>query len=112
MRLRPAIFGSTISRSKVIIHKHDVPSIFAGHYDPSFRLALALKDLDLIQDLVAEHGTRSELTEACHVRFREAAECYGSDAGEMTVCKLIEEDAGVALQVAGEWAAPWEASPA
>ena len=55
------------------VMQHDVPSIFAGHYDPSFRLALALKDLDLIQDLVTEHGTRSELTEACHARFREAA---------------------------------------
>ena len=94
------------------VMQHDVPSIFAGHYDPSFRLALALKDLDLIQDLVAEHGTRSELTEACHARFREAAERYGSDAGEMTVCKLIEEDADVSLQVAGEWTAPWEAAPA
>ena len=94
------------------VMQHDVPSIFAGHYDPSFRLALALKDLDLIQDLVAEHGTRSELTEACHARFREAAERYGSDAGEMTVCKLIEEDADVSLQVAGKWTAPWEAAPA
>jgi len=94
------------------VMQHDVPSIFAGHYDPSFRLALALKDLDLIQGLVAEHGTRSELTEACHARFREAAERYGSDAGEMTVCKLIEEDADVSLQVAGEWTAPWEAAPA
>ena len=94
------------------VMQHDVPSIFAGHYDPSFRLALALKDLDLIQGLVTEHGTRSELTEACHARFREAAERYGSDAGEMTVCKLIEEDADVSLQVAGEWTAPWEAAPA
>ncbi len=45
--------------------QHDVPSIFSGHYDPSFRLELALKDLDLIQDLIKEHGTRSELTQAC-----------------------------------------------
>jgi len=25
----------------------------------------------------------------------------------MTVCKLIEEDAGVDLRVAGDWVAPW-----
>ncbi|MFN8453661.1 MAG: NAD(P)-dependent oxidoreductase [Anaerolineae bacterium] len=30
------------------VMQHDVPSIFAGHYDPSFRLALCLKDLSLI----------------------------------------------------------------
>ena len=89
--------------------QHDVPSIFAGHYDPSFRLELALKDLDLIQDLIKEHGTRSELTQACHDRFQEAANRYGSGAGEMTVCKLIEEDANIELRVQGNWLAPWDA---
>jgi len=93
------------------VMQHDVPSIFAGHYDPSFRLALALKDLDLIQKLIADHGTRSELTQACHDRFLEAAERYGDGAGEMTVCKLIEDDAGISLQVAGDWVPPWEAKP-
>lgn len=88
--------------------QHDVPSIFAGHYDPSFRLALCLKDLSLIDELVKEMGTRDELTQATYARFREAAERYGENAGEMTVCKLIEEDAGVELRVAGDWLAPWE----
>lgn len=87
--------------------QHDVPSIFSGHYDPSFRLELALKDLDLIQDLIKEHGTRSELTQACHERFQEAANRYGDEAGEMTVCKLIEEDANINLRVKGNWIAPW-----
>ena len=89
--------------------QHDVPSIFSGHYDPSFRLELALKDLDLIQDLIKEYGTRSELTQACHERFQEAANRYGDEAGEMTVCKLIEEDANIELRVKGNWIAPWEA---
>ena len=88
--------------------QHDVPSIFSGHYDPSFRLELALKDLDLIQDLIKEHGTRSELTQACHERFKEAANRYGDEAGEMTVCKLIEEDANIDLRVKGNWIAPWD----
>ena len=88
--------------------QHDVPSIFSGHYDPSFRLELALKDLDLIQDLIKEYGTRSELTQACHERFQEAAKRYGEEAGEMTVCKLIEEDANIDLRVKGNWIAPWD----
>ena len=91
------------------VMQHDVPSIFAGHYDPSFRLALCLKDLSLIDELIQETGTRSELTQATYARFREAAERYGEDAGEMTVCKLIEDDAGVELRVAGDWIPPWEA---
>tara|TARA_Y100001970_G_scaffold146001_1_gene179275 strand:- start:288 stop:1223 length:936 start_codon:yes stop_codon:yes gene_type:complete len=90
------------------VMQHDVPSIFAGHYDPSFRVELALKDLDLIKDLIKEHNTRSELTQACHDRFQEAKDRYGKEAGEMTVCKLIEEDANINLRVKGNWTAPWE----
>jgi 3-hydroxyisobutyrate dehydrogenase-like beta-hydroxyacid dehydrogenase len=90
------------------VMQHDVPSIFAGHYDPSFRLALCVKDLGLIDELVRETGTRSELTQAAYARFREAVQRYGEDAGELTVCRLIEDDAGVDLRVEGDWAAPWE----
>jgi len=90
------------------VMQHDVPSIFAGHYDPSFRLALCMKDLALVDELLASGGTRGELTRAAHARFAEAAERFGVDAGEMTVCKVVEDDAGVDLRVAGEWTAPWE----
>lgn len=90
------------------VMQHDVPSIFAGHYDPSFPLALCLKDLDLIEELLQETDTRCELTKATHARFREAGERYGLDAGEMTVCKVIEDDAGIELRVPGDWLPPWE----
>lgn len=90
------------------VMRHDVPSIFAGHYDPSFPLALCLKDLGLIEELMQETGTRNELTCATHERFREAALRYGEQAGEMSVCRVIEEDAKVDLRVAGNWIAPWE----
>jgi 3-hydroxyisobutyrate dehydrogenase-like beta-hydroxyacid dehydrogenase len=87
---------------------HDVPSIFAGHYDPSFPIALCLKDLSLIEELMLATGTRGELTQATHARFREAGERYGMGAGEMTVCKIIEDDAGIDLRVPGDWQKPWE----
>lgn len=90
------------------VMQHDVPSIFAGHYDPSFRLALCLKDLGLISEFLGSVGSRAEITQAVHARFREAGERYGEDAGEMTVCKLIEDDANTNLRVAGDWAKPWE----
>lgn len=90
------------------VMQHDVPSIFAGHYDPSFPLALCLKDLSLIEELMDQVGTRNELTRATHDRFKEAASRYGEDAGEMTVCKVIEDDAGIDLRVPGEWVAPWD----
>lgn len=87
---------------------HDVPSIFAGHYDPSFPIALCLKDLGLIKELMDRVGTTSTLTEATHERFREAGRRYGTGAGEMTVCKVIEDDAGIDLRVAGDWVNPWD----
>ena len=90
------------------VMSHDVPSIFAGHYDPSFPIALCLKDLSLIKELMDEVGTRNELTAATHARFREAGERYGQGAGEMTVCKVIEDDAGIDLRVSGDWVKPWE----
>mgnify|MGYP000923941478 CR=1 FL=1 len=89
------------------VMQHDVPSIFAGHYDPSFPIRLCLKDLSLIEELMNETGTRNELTRATHARFKEAGERYGMGAGEMTVCKIIEDDAGIDLRVAGEWTPPW-----
>jgi 3-hydroxyisobutyrate dehydrogenase len=90
------------------VMQHDVPSIFAGHYDPSFRLELCLKDLALIEELMQQTGIRHEMTQATHARFKEARERYGDGAGEMTVCKVIEDDAGVNLRVPGNWPAPWE----
>lgn len=91
---------------------HDVPSIFAGHYDPSFPIALCLKDLGLIKELMDHAGTTSTLTDATHERFREAERRYGAKAGEMTVCKIIEDDAGIDLRVDGAWVKPWEVSHA
>ena len=82
----------------------------AGHYDPSFPIALCLKDLDLIAELMRETGVRNDLIEATHARFREAGARYGTDAGDMTVCKLLEDEAGVELRVTGDWVASWEMS--
>ncbi|RWQ72083.1 MAG: NAD(P)-dependent oxidoreductase [Mesorhizobium sp.] len=112
--LQPDVWWSVMKGGAAdsFVMQHDVPSIFAGHYDPSFPLALCLKDLRLIEDLMNETGTRGELTRATHDRFKEAASRYGNDAGEMTVCKVIEDDANVELRVAGDWVAPWEVKAA
>ena len=108
--LDPAIWWNVMKGGAAdsFVMQHDVPSIFAGHYDPSFPIALCLKDLGLIEELMTEMGTRNELTKATHNRFKEAGQRYGMAAGEMTVCKVIEDDAGINLRVAGAWTAPWE----
>lgn len=100
--------GGQCGAADSFVLSHDVPSIFAGHYDPSFPIALCLKDLGLIQELMDKVGTTNTLTEATHERFREAGRRYGVAAGEMTACKVIEDDAGIDLRVAGDWVKPWE----
>ncbi|MFO1122300.1 MAG: NAD(P)-dependent oxidoreductase [Hyphomicrobiales bacterium] len=108
--LDPAVWWEVMKGGAAdsFVMQHDVPSIFAGHYDPSFPIALCLKDLSLIEELMTEVGTRDDLTRATHERFKEAGRRYGMAAGEMTVCKVVEDDAGIDLRVAGDWVKPWE----
>jgi 3-hydroxyisobutyrate dehydrogenase-like beta-hydroxyacid dehydrogenase len=111
--LDPAVWWEVMKGGAAdsFVLSHDVPSIFAGHYDPSFPIALCLKDLSLIKELMDKVGTTNTLTEATHERFREAGRRYGMGAGEMNVCKVIEDDAGIDLRVAGDWVKPWEVAP-
>ncbi|WP_420382235.1 NAD(P)-dependent oxidoreductase [Novosphingobium sp.] len=83
--------------------RHDVPSIFAGHYDPSFSLDLCCKDLDLLRGLGNELALDMPMTLAARDRFALARRMYGGGAAELHVCKLIEEQAGISLQVSGDW---------
>jgi len=87
---------------------HDVPSIFAGHYDPSFSLDLCAKDLGLIQKLAQTVDVPLELTSLAQTIFERSREQYGGDQGEMHVVKQLEERAGVSLNVPGEWVPHWE----
>ncbi len=88
--------------------RHDAPSIFAGHYDPSFSLDLCLKDLELVSELAASVQAGLPMTDAAHGAFAAAAERYGTDAGELHVTRRIEDDAGLSFQMAGDWTPPWE----
>lgn len=90
------------------VASHDAPSIFAGHYDPSFTLGLYLKDLRLIQGLQRDLGADLPLAHAAREAFRIAAERYGPNAAELLVAKRIEEDAGLSFRLTGDWAPPWE----
>lgn len=87
---------------------HDAPSVFAGHYDPSFTLDLCLKDLDLIVGTCDAAATAAPVTRLVHERFQAAKQAYGGDKGELHVIKLEEDAAGVSLQMDGDWVPHWE----
>jgi len=77
---------------------HDVPSIFAGHYDPSFTLDLCCKDLRLAHEIAAEQGVELTMGGLARERFELARKTYGGDAAELHVVRLIEESAGLLLR--------------
>jgi len=80
------------------VAEHDVPSIFAGHYDPSFSLALCCKDLGLINEVANAQGFDLKMGALAYSLFKEAKETYGEDAGELHVVRLLEERAGLFLR--------------
>jgi 3-hydroxyisobutyrate dehydrogenase len=91
------------------VARHDVPSIFAGHYDPSFTLDLCCKDLGLIASLCEATATETHLTDVARDRFEAARATFGGDQAELLVCKLVEDASGVDLRVEGDWPKHWEA---
>ena len=90
------------------VTRHDVPSIFAGHYDPSFTLDLCCKDLGLIVALSEATQTQAPMTARAKDRFEAARKAFGGDQPELLVCKLIEDASGVDLRVQGDWPKHWE----
>jgi len=83
--------------------RHDVPSIFAGHYDPSFTLDLCCKDLGLVEALSETTQTAIPMTRQAMERFDAARSAFGGDQAELLVCKLIADASGVDLRVEGDW---------
>jgi 3-hydroxyisobutyrate dehydrogenase-like beta-hydroxyacid dehydrogenase len=90
------------------VARHDAPSIFAGHYDPSFTLGLCLKDLALTQELADAITAELPMTAAAQHAFTSTADRYGTDAAELHVARRIEDDAGLDFSLAGSWTPPWE----
>lgn len=90
------------------VARHDAPSIFAGHYDPSFSLALCMKDLGLTAELAQNVSTDLPMTEAATGAFSRAIERYGPEAGELHVAKRIEDDANLSYRLVGDWVPHWE----
>ena len=87
---------------------HDAPSVFSGHYDPSFSLDLCQKDLRLIMEACDDAGTAAPVTRLVYDKFEEARKKYGGDKGELHVVKLEEDAAGISLRLDGDWTQHWE----
>lgn len=80
------------------VAEHDVPSIFAGHYDPSFSLALCCKDLGLVNEIARSQGYELTLGKFVESLFQQAMQTYGESAAELHVVKLLEDRVGLLLR--------------
>jgi len=80
------------------VAEHDVPSIFAGHYDPSFSLDLCCKDLRLVNEIALSQGYELSMGRFVQGLFEQARTTYGGDAAELHVVKLLEERVGLFLR--------------
>jgi len=80
------------------VAEHDIPSIFAWHYDPSFSLALCCKDLDLVNQIAQSQGFTLTMGQFVQSLFEEAQKTYGASAAELHVVKLLEDRVGTYLR--------------
>jgi 3-hydroxyisobutyrate dehydrogenase len=65
------------SVADTFVARHDVPSIFAGHYDPSFTLDLCCKDFGPVAAMSEATGTATRMTQTAHDRFEAARSAFG-----------------------------------
>ena len=80
------------------VAEHDVPSIFAGHYDPSFSLDLCVKDLTLVNEIANSQGYSLTMGGVAKSLFEQARATYGGEVGELHVAKLLEDRVGMLLR--------------
>ena len=71
-------------------------------------LQLAAAAPDGLAHLESGVGADLPMTAAARGAFERAAERYGTDAGELCVARGIADDAGVSLELDGDWTPHWE----
>jgi glutamate-1-semialdehyde 2,1-aminomutase len=91
-----AALKSSAGNSWVV--EHDIPSIFEGHYDPSFSLGLCCKDLGLVTQIAEQQGVDLPMGKLAQEIFYAAKDKYGENAPELSVVKLIEEKMNILLR--------------
>jgi 3-hydroxyisobutyrate dehydrogenase len=94
------VLGRAINSSfgaSVVSERH-MDDILDGSYESHFSLGLALKDLDLIAAQVREVGAPLHVGALVKSRFEEAATRYGTDDGDLTNVRLLEDEAGRSLR--------------
>jgi 3-hydroxyisobutyrate dehydrogenase len=90
------------------VAEHDIPSIYAGHYDPTFTTALCTKDLRLIGELAERLNVPIEVGATVQRTFLRSQARYGDNSPELSVVRLLADHTRTVLQPAAVPASPAE----
>lgn len=75
-----------------------LPQIFAGNFEPGFRVNLAIKDIGLALGMAKEYGIPTPLGAAVEQRLLEAKASGLGDKGTQSLILLLERLAGVEVR--------------
>jgi 3-hydroxyisobutyrate dehydrogenase len=108
--LKPLVMWDILKRTPATSWaiENDMQSVFAGHYDTSFTLKLGHKDIKMATNLAESLDVPIELGPLVRSIYERTAAQYGGDKAVLYVIKKLEDQAGVNLQLPGEWVAHWQ----
>ncbi|MCQ4079250.1 NAD(P)-dependent oxidoreductase [Streptomyces sp. RB6PN25] len=106
--LRNALLASPAASNFL---ENDIICVLAdGHYDDSFAMALACKDLGLAVDLGRDLGVSTELSALVEQIYRRSKAQHGELAGEMSPIRIYEALAGQEFRLPRPTHAPEDAA--
>jgi 3-hydroxyisobutyrate dehydrogenase-like beta-hydroxyacid dehydrogenase len=92
------VIRTSIARS--FCSEHDLPGVLNGEMPTSFPLALCVKDVRLIEQLIDEVGSPQPLADLANERFVRALDLFGPSSSANSVALLAEQASGVSIRAA------------
>lgn len=74
------------------------PAILNGHYDPSFTLGLALKDLKLALELAQTLDLELPMCTMVTDTYQKACDAFGLDANHLMAVRILEQNSNILLR--------------
>jgi len=93
--LREVIKNSTGNNFGV---EHRLPDVFAGNFEPGFRINLALKDIDLALGMAKQYAVPTPIGAAVEQQLLEAKASGLGDKSTLSLILLLEKLAGVEVR--------------
>ncbi len=90
-----------VSSGNSFAHETEMQLVLNGSYNVGFTMDLALKDYNLVKDLMQETQTQLPIANNIYTFFRKALESYGDKSWSTEAIRLIEKEFGCDLRAEG-----------